>query len=107
MTIKDNNINKEKKNLKKELDNLTRKIKSFEDKKIKEQTILKEPKNKNIALIYNIFADLLGGVLTAFILYKFVYCNFFGKNNLVFVILLICCSMAGLYNTIRLMIKKM
>ena len=32
--------------------------------------------------------------------------HFFEKNNLVFAILLLCCVIAGLYNTIRVLMKK-
>ena len=66
---------------------------------------LKEPKNKYFSIVYNVFADLLGATITAFILYK-IFCHFFDKNVLVLAILLLCCLIAGLYNSLRLLYKK-
>lgn len=94
-------------NIKKELDDLSKKIENFSKQQKEENNKigLKSPKNPHLAFVYNIFADLLGGVITAFILNK-IYCHFFEKNNLVFAILLLCCVIAGLYNTIRILMKK-
>ena len=87
------------------IEQLQEEIKNFEEK----QNITQKPsysqKHPNIAMVYNIFADLLGGVITAFILNR-IYCYFFPKNNLVFALLLILCSIAGLYNTMRYFWKK-
>ena len=66
---------------------------------------LKEPKNKYFSIVYNMFADLRGATITAFILYK-IFCHFFDKNVLVLAILLLCCLIAGLYNSLRLLYKK-
>lgn len=93
--------------IKNELNELSKKIDSFSKTQMKEQKEigLKSPKNPYLSLVYNIFADLLGGVITAFILNK-IYSHFFGKNNLVFALLLLCCVIAGLYNTIRILMKQ-
>ena len=79
-------------------------IKQFKNRQNK-KNIKPSSKNKNFALVYNVFADLLAGVITAFILNK-IYVYFFGKNTVVFALLLTFCIMAGLYNTIRFFIKK-
>ena len=103
----DDNLKQDRDNLKQELEQLSQKIETFstQQKKEQERIGLKTPKNPHLAFVYNIFADLLGGVITAFILNK-IYCHFFEKNNLVFAILLLCCVIAGLYNTIRVLMKK-
>ena len=82
--------------LKQNINNLVDEIKSYIEKENKKQakTLLKNPKNPSIAIAYNIFADILGGVITAFILNS-IYCKFFQKNNLVFALLLIFCIMLG------------
>lgn len=79
-------------------------IKQFQNRQNK-KNVKVFSQNKNFALVYNVFADLLSGVITAFILNK-IYVYFFGKNTLIFALLLICCIMAGLYNTIKFFIKK-
>ena len=99
--------NKKDNKLQEKITNLSKEIKEYiktENKK-KEQTLLKNPKNPSIAIAYNIFADILGGVITAFILNN-IYCKFFPKNNLVFALLLIFCIMAGLYSAIRVLMKQ-
>ena len=64
----------------------------------------KNIENKNINpktfIIGNIIAELGGGIITAFIL-NGIYVHFFGKNVLVFTLLLIFCSIAGLYNIVK------
>lgn len=87
------------------IEQLQEEIKTFEEKQNITQKQNYSQKHPNIAMVYNIFADLLGGIITAFILNK-IYCYFFSKNNLVFALLLIICSIAGLYNTIRYFWKK-
>ena len=79
-------------------------IKQFQNRQNK-KNIKPSSKNKNFALVYNVFADLLAGVITAFILNK-IYVYFFGKNTVVLALLLMFCVMAGLYNTIKFFIKK-
>ncbi len=97
-----------------EVKNNNNKIEQLEQElqKLKQQNsnphtkaILKEPKNRNIAIIFNIFCDILGGVITAFILNK-LYQQFFGKNILVFALLLVFCIAGGFYNSIRIFLKK-
>ena len=56
---------------------------------------------KNASIVYSITAELFGGVITAFILNKLYTC-FFGKSVLVFALLLFFCSIAGLYNLIKI-----
>ena len=92
--------------LKNNISNLADEIKTYIEKENKQQakTLLKNPKNPSIAIAYNIFADILGGVITAFILNS-IYCKFFAKNNLVFALLLIFCIMAGLYGAIKSVMK--
>ena len=60
--------------------------------------------NNSFSFIYTIFCDILGGVIVSFILYK-MYKHFFGKNVIVFSILLFGCIIGGLYNSIKLFIK--
>ena len=87
-----------------DINQLKQEITEFEDKQQNNEQSYTQ-KHPNLAIVYNIFADLLGGVITAFILNK-IYVYFFGKNNLVFTMLLIICIIAGLYNTIRYFWKK-
>lgn len=72
--------------------------------KIKENQLQKNQQNNNsfsnIKLMYSISVDLFSGIITAFILNK-IYTFFFQKNTAVFFLLLITCSIAGLYNTIK------
>ena len=87
-----------------DIENLQTEITEFKNRQNK-KNIKTSSKNKNFALVYNVFADLLAGVITAFILNK-IYVYFFGKNTVVFALLLMFCIMAGLYNTIKFFIKK-
>ena len=86
------------------IDDLSKNIEKFKQKN-EDFGKLKEPKNKYFSIVYNVFADLLGATITAFILYK-IFCHFFDKNVLVLAILLLCCMIAGLYNSLRLLYKK-
>ena len=86
------------------IDDLSKNIEKFKQKN-DDFGKLKESKNKYFSIIYNVFADLLGATITAFILYK-IFCHFFDKNVLVLAILLLCCMIAGLYNSLRLLYKK-
>ena len=87
-----------------DIENLQTEITEFKNRQNK-KNIKTSSQNKNFALVYNVFADLLAGVITAFILNK-IYVYFFGKNTIVFALLLMFCIMAGLYNTIKFFIKK-
>lgn len=86
------------------IDDLSENIEKFKQKN-ENFGALKEPKNKYFSIVYNVFADLLGATITALILYK-IFCHFFDKNVLVLAILLLCCLIAGLYNSLRLLYKK-
>jgi len=83
---------------------LENKIKTFEEQQKQAKKHNTSKSKTNISIIYNIIAELAGGVITAFILNK-IYVNFFGKNKLVFALLLLLCSMAGLYNVIKILLK--
>ena len=84
-----------------EIDGLTKQIDQFEQKYISNNNAKSKTKpQSHMSYIYNAFAELLGGILTAFVLNK-IYVSFFGKNTLVLALLLIMCSLAGLYNFIR------
>ena len=61
-------------------------------------------KNKNMTFIYGFFADILAGVITAFVLYN-IYQHFFSKNVAVLTILLIGCIAGGFYGTIKTFIN--
>ena len=87
------------------IENLKQQIEKFKQKQKNSNTIATNVKNKNLAIVYNVVADLIGGIITAFILNK-IYSYFFCKNTFIFALLLLICSIAGLYNTMRLYIKK-
>lgn len=89
----------------KKIEQLELKIKNFEEQQIEKKHKTYLQKHQNINIVYNVFADLLGGIITAFILNN-IYKHFFEKNDLVFALLLIICSIAGLYNTMRYFFKK-
>lgn len=97
MEVKNNNNEIEK--LQQEL----QKFKQNSDNKGK--SVLKAPKNKNIATVYSIFCDILGGIITAFILNQ-LYEKLFGKNKLVFALLLIFCIAGAFYNSVRIFLKN-
>ena len=84
----------------KEIKDLQDEIKKFKEE-IEPKKAVSKPKKSGMTFVFNIFADILGGVITAFIL-NHIYSHFFGKNALVFAILLLLCTTAGLYNAIRL-----
>ena len=86
------------------VESIEKRIEEFENKNSLNKVITK--KSSNLSIVYNIVADLSAGIITAFILNK-IYTNFFGKNNLVFAVLLLFCSIAGLYNTMKFFLKKM
>ena len=87
------------------LKELESEILSFKEQEINKTNRQENNKQKNISIVYNITAELFGGVITAFILNK-IYTHFFEKNTLVFAILLFLCSVAGLYNVIKIFLKK-
>ena len=66
---------------------------------------IKVPKNKNLALVYAFFCDILGGVLTAFIL-NGIYKYFFGKNTAVFIFLIIFCILGSFYGYFKTLMRK-
>lgn len=74
-------------------------------KKQQKDTYIKTPKNKNLALVYTFFCDILGGVLTAFILNN-IYKYFFGQNRLVFVVLIIFCIIGSFYGYFKTLMRK-
>ena len=88
-----------------EIDDLRKKITDFQQKyNQSHRKSAFSQKHQNLALVLNVFADLLAGIITAFILNR-IYTYFFGKNTLVFALLLIFCTSAGLYNTIKYFYK--
>ena len=89
------------------IDDLSENIEKFKQKNENFGELIAKPENKEkyFSIVYNVFADLLGATITAFILYK-IFCHFFDKNVLVLAILLLCCLIAGLYNSLRLLYKK-
>ena len=54
----------------------------------------------SVAAIYNVFADLLSGIITAMVVY-YIYVYFFGKNITVLTLLLLVFSLTGLYLFIK------
>lgn len=82
------------------IEELQDEIKKFKEE-IEPKKAVGKKKNNGVTFVFNIFADILGGVITAFIL-NHIYSHFFGKNALVFAVLLLLCTTAGLYNAIRL-----
>ncbi len=92
-------------NFESNVDSVENKIKNFKEKQNKKKQILNN-NDSNISYMYNICADLFAGVLTAFILNK-IYTFFFQKNIAVFFLLLLLCTIAGLYNAIRMNKKNM
>ena len=79
---------------------LSQRLENFNQKYYKYNLKLYDRQMSNVAIIYNVFADLLAGVITAFILNK-LYTYFFGKNTVILAGLLFICTMAGLYNVFR------
>lgn len=79
---------------------LSQRLENFNQKYYKYNLKLHDRQMSNVAIIYNVFADLLAGVITAFILNK-LYTYFFGKNTVILAGLLLICTMAGLYNVFR------
>ena len=88
-----------------EIDNLQKKIIDFQKKynQTNEKSTFSK-KHQNLSLVLNVFADLSAGVITAFILNR-IYIYFFGKNTSVLALLLIFCTSAGLYNTVKYFYK--
>ena len=60
-----------------DIENLQTEITEFKNRQNK-KNIKTSSQNKNFALVYNVFADLLAGVITAFILNK-IYVYFYFK----------------------------
>ena len=88
---------------------LEERIKKLEEMQ-KETTTINKNRSQNgqvkyITIVCNIVAELFGGVIAAFILNN-IYIHFFGKNTLVFALLLIFCSIAGLYNVIKIFLRN-
>ncbi len=84
---------------------LQEQIETFKQKNKKSNITKTTIEKKNLMIVYNVVADLAGGIITAFILNK-IYSYFFVKNVAIFALLLIFCSIAGLYNAMRLYIRK-
>ena len=87
------------------LANLNERISNFQSKYNQEEGLRKLHKNSNFFLCYNIFIDLLAGVITAFILNK-VYTYFFAKNAVVLALLLVFCLIASMYNMKKFFVRK-
>lgn len=87
------------------LTNLDKQILDFQSKYNKDERSRKLYKNSNFFLCYNVFIDLLAGVVTAFILNR-VYTYFFAKNAVVLALLLVFCLTASMYNMKKFFVKK-
>ena len=87
-------------NLKDNIGHLENEITDFQKKIANDKNITNKNVNPKTFIIGNIMAELGGGIITAFIL-NGIYAHFFGKNVLVFTLLLIFCSIAGLYNIVK------
>ena len=105
--MKEKNSNKHNKphkdsysNLNDNLNNLKQKIENFKDEQKNKDKQTSVNRQSNFAIIYRVFADLLAGVIVAFILNN-IYIYFFEKNTIVFILLLTFCITGGLYNTIK------
>ena len=87
-------------NLKNNAEKLENEINDFQKKIVNDKNATNKNVNTKTFIIGNIIAELGGSIITAFIL-NGIYTHFFGKNVLVFVLLLIFCSVAGLYNMVK------
>ena len=87
------------------LTNLDEQILNFQNEYRQEKQPRNLHKNSNFFLCYNVFVDLLAGVITAFILNK-VYTYFFAKNSIVLALLLVLCLIASMYNMKRFFVRK-
>ena len=92
--------NKKTTNLKDNVEQLENEIIDFQQKITDDTSIENKNVNPKTFIIGNIIAELVGGIITAFIL-NGIYAHFFGKNVLVLTLLLIICSIAGLYNMVK------
>ena len=79
---------------------LKHEIIDFQKKIANDTSIVTKNVNPKTFIIGNVIAELVGGIITAFIL-NGIYNHFFGKNVVVLTLLLIICAIAGLYNMVK------
>ena len=100
---------KENDNFDSKINNLEEKLKNFETKlkaeKQQQKDIFNSRTHPKISLFFNVIADISGGVITSFILYH-LYSRYFHPSKLVFALLLVSCSISGLYMSIMSIIRK-